>query len=146
MEKNKTNFMVVGGRDRDQYAEMPDLADLYAMAYKTINDLPEKFHEHTANLLVRVENFADPDILDQLNLQDKYDLLGLYRGTPLPQKNMHSSSAIPDVIFLYRCPIIRFARESDEKIDVLVHHVMIHEMGHHFGYNDYDMEWIVKNS
>lgn len=140
MPKKTPNLMLVGSRE--QCADLPDLADIYAMAYQTINGLSEKFQAHTSTLLVRVENFADKEILEQLNIKDKNDLLGLYRGTPVPQKNQNSTVTVPDVIFLYRCPIIRFARETHESIQKLVHHVMIHEMGHHFGYSDYDMEWI----
>lgn len=127
-------------RHRD--ADLPDLAEIYALAYRTINFLPHRFQEYTNNILVRVENFADQDVLDGLKLSDKYDLLGLYQGIPLPLKGTNPRLAIPDIIFLYRGPLIRFARENREPLPQLVHHVMIHEIGHHFGFSDFDMEWI----
>ncbi|MCE3231681.1 MAG: Zn-dependent protease [Alphaproteobacteria bacterium] len=127
---------------RHEDADLPDLAEVYALAYRTINSLPQRFQEYTNNILVRVENFAEQDVLDGLKLKDKYDLLGLYQGIPLPLKGTNDTLAIPDIIYLYRGPLIRFARENSETLPQLVHHVMIHEIGHHFGFSDFDMEWI----
>jgi predicted Zn-dependent protease with MMP-like domain len=127
---------------RHEDADLPDLAEIYALAYRTINSLPQRFQEYTNNILVRVENFAEQDVLDGLKLKDKYDLLGLYQGIPLPLKGTNDTLAIPDIIYLYRGPLIRFARENGETLPQLVHHVMIHEIGHHFGFSDFDMEWI----
>lgn len=121
---------------------LPDLTDIYELAYQVIEELPKKFRNFTSEIIIRVENFADEQTLASLKLKDKYDLLGLYRGVPLPLKGHGSVIAIPDTIFLYRCPIIRFAEENCEPINRLVKHVMIHEIGHHFGFSDFDMEWI----
>ncbi|MBX3458124.1 MAG: metallopeptidase family protein [Candidatus Paracaedibacteraceae bacterium] len=140
MTGKKTKLRVVGGRNT--MAEMPDLADLYTLAYKTLSSLPEKFKPFVKNLLVRIENFADDDTIKNLRLNDKYDLLGLYRGVPLPLKATPNSSNLPDIIYLYRCPLIKYASENSEKIEEIVHHVMIHEIGHHFGYSDNDTDWI----
>ncbi len=126
----------------DGLTSLPDLTDFYELAYKILEELPKKFRVFTQNMIVRVENFADEQTLESLNLRDKYDLLGLYRGIPLPMKSLTSIVSIPDTIFLYRCPLIRFSGENHESIDRLVHHVMIHEIGHHFGFSDFDMEWI----
>jgi hypothetical protein len=79
-----------------------------------------------------VENFADQETLDSLNIDNKYDLLGLYRGIPIPSKSKRSSD-LQDRIFLYRCPLIRYAREYEHDINTLTRHVLLHEMGHHFG-------------
>jgi predicted Zn-dependent protease with MMP-like domain len=127
---------------RFEDADLPDLAEIYALAYRTINFLPHRFQEYTHNILVRVENFADQDILDGLKLSDKYDLLGLYQGIPLPLKSSNEMIAIPDIIYLFRGPLIRFSRENREPLPQLVHHVMIHEIGHHFGFSDFDLDWI----
>jgi predicted Zn-dependent protease with MMP-like domain len=127
---------------RQEHADLPDLAEIYALAYQTINFLPERFQEYTHTILIRVENFAEQDVLEGLKLSDKYDLLGLYQGVPLPLKSANDPRTLPDVIFLYRCPLIRFSRENSESLEQLVHHVMIHEIGHHFGFSDLDMEWI----
>lgn len=126
----------------EDMADLPDLADIYNLAYGVIDGLPTRLQGLTKNLVVRVENFADEMTLDTINLDDKYDLLGLYRGVPLPLKGVNDSMAMPDVIFLYRGPLIRFARENGETLPNLVYHVMIHEIGHHFGYSDHDLDWI----
>lgn len=138
--KKKTTKPVPLQRHED--ADLPDLAEIYALAYRTMNVLPHRFQEYTNNILVRVENFADQDVLDGLKLSDKYDLLGLYQGIPLPLKGKNNALAVPDIIFLYRGPLIRFARENGDPLPQLIHHVMIHEVGHHFGFSDFDMEWI----
>jgi len=121
-------------------SDLPDLADVYSLAYKTIDTLPERFQPYLKSLLIRVENFADEKTLEGLSLTDRYDLLGLYKGIPLPFKTSNSSLVLPDIIFLYRCPLIRFARENEEDLAILVQHVTIHEIGHHFGFSDFDME------
>lgn len=136
------NLHIVGGRNVSP--DMPDLADLYTMAYKTLSGLPEKFKPFTKNILVRVENYAGHETLENLNLSDKNDLLGLYRGIPLPLKGSPTNAKLPDIIFLFRCPLIKYAKDNQEPIDQLVHNVMLHEIGHHFGYDDVDAEWISK--
>jgi predicted Zn-dependent protease with MMP-like domain len=121
---------------------MPGLTEIYELSYSVLDNLPKKFRAQTEQIIIRAENFADADTLKGLHLKDKYDLLGLYRGVPIPYKNLHSVVTIPDTIFIYRCPIIRFAEENSHSIERIVHHVMIHEIGHHFGYSDCDIEWI----
>lgn len=121
---------------------LPDLTDIYELAYHVLEDLPRKFRSYTQDIMIRVENFADEQTLNSLKLGDKYDLLGLYRGVPLPLKAAGSVVSVPDTIFLYRCPLVRFAEDNHESIQRLVQHVMIHEIGHHFGFSDFDMEWI----
>ncbi|MBW8310296.1 MAG: metallopeptidase family protein [Candidatus Paracaedibacteraceae bacterium] len=142
MAGKKVKLSIVTGRN--ETAEMPDLADLYTMAYKTLASLPDKFKPFIKNLLVRVENFADEETIKNLRLADKYDLLGLYRGVPLPLKATPAAGNLPDIIYLYRCPLIKYATENREKVEEIVHHVMIHEIGHHFGYNDNDVDWLSK--
>ena len=141
--KNKLTNPIQASRHED--ADLPDLAEIYALAYRTINFLPHRFQGYINNILVRVENFADEDILDGLKLTDKYDLLGLYQGIPLPLKGSNDTLAVPDIIYLFRGPLIRFARDNSETLPELVHHVMIHEIGHHFGFSDFDMDWIENN-
>lgn len=140
MVGKKTKLKIVPMRN--QYSEMPDLADIYAIAYRTLGDLPDKYKPYTQNLIVRVENYPSHDILNNLKLPDKNDLLGLYRGVPLPLKVSPTNSKLPDIIHLYRCPLIKYATDNHQSIDELVHHVMIHEIGHHFGYTESDSEWL----
>jgi predicted Zn-dependent protease with MMP-like domain len=77
-------------------------------------------------------------------LTDKNDLLGLYRGIPLPMKTASTDSKLPDMIFLYRCPLIKYAKDNEEPIQDLIYHVMIHEIGHHFGHDELDSDWASK--
>lgn len=121
---------------------LPDLTDIYELGYKVLENLPQKFHTFTHHIMVRVENFADEKTLQSLALKDKYDLLGLYRGIPLPMKNKSSFVSVPDTIFLYRCALVRFAEDHSETLEHLVQHVMLHEIGHHFGFSDFDMAWL----
>lgn len=121
--------------------DLPDITDFYVFAQKTLESLPEKFKETTKSLVVRVENYANYETLLSLKLSDKYDLLGLYRGIPVPTKTTKAAFLMPDIIYLYRCPLIRYSLENKEALESLVHHVMIHEIGHHFGFNDYDLSW-----
>lgn len=121
---------------------LPDLTDIYELGYKVLETLPKKFHIFTQHIMVRVENFADEKTLQSLTLKDKYDLLGLYRGIPLPMKNKSSFVSVPDTIFLYRCALVRFSEDHNETLESLVQHVMLHEIGHHFGFSDFDMAWL----
>ena len=122
--------------------DLPDLTDIYNLAYAVVDGLPQQLQSLTKNLIIRIENFADEQTLQSLNITDKYDLLGLYRGVPLPLKSLHDNAILPDIIFLYRGPLIRFARDNGETLSKLVYHVVIHEIGHHFGYSDQDMDWL----
>jgi predicted Zn-dependent protease with MMP-like domain len=138
MTTHKTPLKIVGARNTS--AEIPDLADIYSMGYKALTDLPKKYQPFLKSLVVRVENFPNANTLQNLQLSDRYDLLGLYKGTPLPQKTLNNTTNVPDIIYLYRCPLIRYARENREPVDVLVNHIMIHEIGHHFGFTDEEMD------
>ncbi len=138
MTINKTPLKIVNVRNPS--AEIPDLADIYSMGYKALVDLPQKYQPFLKSLIVRVENFPDANTLQNLQLSDRYDLLGLYKGTPLPQKTLNNRVNVPDFIYLYRCPLIRYARENQEAVNILVNHVMIHEIGHHFGFTDEEMD------
>lgn len=140
MVEKKTKLKVVSLRN--DHSEMPDLAEIYAIAYGTLGSLPDKYKPYTQNLIVRVENYPGHDVLENLKLRDKNDLLGLYRGVPLPLKISPMNSKLPDIIHLYRCPLIKYAKENQQPINDLVHHVMIHEIGHHFGYAEADEEWL----
>lgn len=133
--------MVYPYKDRT-YPDLPDITDFYILAHETLCNLPQELQSKTDNLLVKVENFAEKETLFSLNIYDKYDLLGLYRGVPVSSKRKASKTQIHDTIFLYRCPLIRFARESREAIGQLVHNVIIHEVGHHLGFSDVDMDLI----
>ena len=90
--------------------------------------------------LFRVEDFPDQEICQDMELESPFDLLGLYQGVDLTQKSFADPSPDPDIIFLYRRPILDFWCETGESLEHLVRHVLIHEIGHHFGLSDDDMD------
>jgi predicted Zn-dependent protease with MMP-like domain len=104
--------------------------------------LPVEFREIAGNLVIQVTDFAGPDTLDHLEIDSPYGLLGLYHGVGLPFKSVHDIRHGPDMIFLYRLPILSFARSEGESVESVIRHVLIHEIGHHFGFSDEDMEAI----
>ncbi len=114
-------------------ADLPALIYLQQVAHETIELVPENMREKARKIKIVIENYADKETLKSLQIDDKYELLGLYRGTPIPIKNIFQDSSLPDYIFLYRCPIIRYSIENQQLIPTLIHQVMMHELGHHFG-------------
>jgi predicted Zn-dependent protease with MMP-like domain len=128
-------------RDEIDIVRMPAVAEIYDFAYQSLQKLPKSFRSHLKNFVIEVQNFADSNTLEELSMNDRYDLLGLYRGVPVPLKkkirpNQHH------VIYLYRCPLIRHAFENSEDVQSLVHHVLINEIGHHFGCTANEMAWM----
>ncbi len=124
---------------------MPAVAEIYDFAYESLQHLPKSFRTHLKNFVIEVKNFAEKDILEELAMKDRYDLLGLYRGIPVPLKKKTRNKQ-PDIIYLYRCPLIRHAVENQEDVKSLVHHVLINEIGHHFGCTAYEMAWMHQHS
>ncbi len=125
-------------RPKKSVVELPHIDTFYIIAQETLVGIPERFREMAKDIEIVIENFADSETLETLDIENKYDLLGLYRGVPYHSKSLTSLFTLPDKIFLYRCPLIRYARENKEDLNELVRHVLIHEMGHHFGCRDYD--------
>jgi len=115
----------------------PDAAEIEALARAALARLPEAFRVHLGDILVRVEDFADDAVLADLGLADPFDLTGLYEGVPLGDKHAAPSGTMPDRIRLFRRPILdEWAARGDESLEHLVAHVLIHEVGHHFGLSD----------
>ncbi len=116
------------------------------IAEQTWDSLPEEFREATGNLVMQVQDYADRGTLDVLGIDHPMGLLGLYHGIGLPFKSVLQSGDGPDMIFLYRLPILNYARETGENVDAVIRHVYIHEIGHHFGFSDADMEAIEQDA
>jgi predicted Zn-dependent protease with MMP-like domain len=113
-----------------------------AAAQAVWDGLPEQFRAALGNVTVRVADFADPETLDAMRIRDRYDLLGLYHGVGLPSKSVWDPASLPDRIFLYRMPILSYAGRNGEPVDRVIRHVLIHEIGHHFGFSDAGMAQI----
>lgn len=120
---------------------LPDIADIYSYAYKVIDELPVTLKNEAEKLVIRVENFAPVSLLSSLNLQNKYDLLGLYQGIPLHERDEDHLSILEnmDLIYLFRCPLIRYANENKEDVHPLIKHVILHEIAHHMGFNEIEL-------
>ena len=125
-----------------QTAEAPSLQDFEALATDAWNKLPAEFRNMARDLLIRVEDFATDDVLDELGIEDPYDLTGLYQGVSLDKQSVLDVARDPDMVFLYRRPILDEWAAGDEELGHLVAHVLVHEVGHHFGFSDDDMESI----
>lgn len=121
----------------------PTLGDLETIAHAAFAEIPEELRAYAADVIIRVDDFPDEETETEMGLESPFDLLGLYRGVSLP---MTSFSEAPrtdvDMIYLYRRPILDYWCESGEDLTSLVKHVLIHEIGHHFGFSDDDMERI----
>ncbi len=120
----------------------PGLDDLETIAQTAFAEIPQELRLHAADVLIRVEDFPDEEVEQDMELESPFDLLGLYRGVALPQAGFGDTlpKSQVDMIFLYRRPILDYWCETGEDLTSLVRHVLIHEIGHHFGFSDDDME------
>ena len=118
----------------------PTLADLDIMAQKALATIPQELMRHLGAVVIRIEEFPDEETEKEMGLESPFDLLGLYRGVALPHQSVSSPRAGIDMIFLYRRPILDYWVETSEDLYTIVRHVLIHEIGHHFGFSDEDME------
>lgn len=121
----------------------PSLDDFAALAEAAFARLPEGFRRMTGALVFRIDDFADDDTLDALEIEDPYDLTGLYHGVDLLRRSVLDPA--PDVsrVHLYRRPILdEWAARGDVSLSDLITHVLVHEIGHHFGLSDADIDAI----
>jgi predicted Zn-dependent protease with MMP-like domain len=123
-------------------AKAPDLADMEAMAHEMFAMLPEGFRKLCEGVIIRVDDFPTDEVLEELQAETEFDLLGLFQGVGLPFQSGEVSGQMPNMVWLYRRPILDYWAEHDETLGHIVRHVLIHEIGHHFGLSDDDMEAI----
>jgi predicted Zn-dependent protease with MMP-like domain len=122
-----------------QDARAPSLEEFEAMAADAWERLPAEYREKCGDLLIRIEDFATEEVLRSLGIDSPFDLMGLYHGVSLEQKSVMDLPRQPDMVFLYRRPILEEWAEGGEPLGTLVTHVLVHEIGHHFGFSDADM-------
>ncbi len=120
-------------------AKAPSLADFETLAQSAWNRLPAEFRDLAGDIIIRIEDFATDEALDALGIEDPFDLLGLYQGVSLDKKSVLDVPHEPDMVFLYRRPLLDEWANSGETLGDLITHVLIHEVGHHFGFSDDDM-------
>jgi predicted Zn-dependent protease with MMP-like domain len=117
----------------------PSLTDIKELAQRALDTIPHRLKRHLGPLLIRVEEFPDEETEEAMGLDSPFDILGLYRGVALPHKSVSDPRPNMDTVFLYRRPILDYWCETGEDLARLVRHVLIHEIGHHFGFSDEDM-------
>jgi predicted Zn-dependent protease with MMP-like domain len=120
----------------------PTLADIEALATRALETIPAEFKQHLGPLVIRVDEFPDEDTEEEMELDSPFDILGLYRGVALPHQSLSAPRTEIDMVFLYRRPILDYWCETGEDLAAVVRHVLIHEIGHHLGFSDDDMERI----
>ena len=117
------------------FGHPPSLAEMEAIAYQELVHIPEELRRHCAGLAIRVEDFAQDDVLADMGIESPFDLMGLYHGIPLTQRTTAYGGVLPDRITIYRLPISRRCRTLDEVVRQ-VQITVVHEVAHHFGIDD----------
>ena len=125
-----------------KYASAPTLADIEAIAAEAFATIPPALAQHVSDVAIHVVDFPDDATLEALDLESPFDLLGLYQGISLDQKSVADTLTDIDRIYLYRRPLLDYWCDTGEDLYRVVRHVLIHEIGHHFGFSDDDMEAI----
>ena len=123
-------------------APPPSLDEMKAIAEAALKTLPGELAGHVTGVVIRIADFPDPEIERDMGLESPFDLLGLYQGVSLDRKSVSDPTPEVDMIFLYRRPILDYWCETGEDLIHVIRHVLIHEIGHHFGLSDDDMERI----
>jgi predicted Zn-dependent protease with MMP-like domain len=122
------------------FGPAPSADEIEALARAALERLPPQFTAHLGELVLMVEEFADPELLAQMGIEDPFELTGVYEGLPLHEKSIHHSGQMPDRIRLFRQPILdEWVERGEETLEHLVAHVLVHEVGHHFGLSDETM-------
>ena len=122
-----------------RFDKAPSAEEIEAIARASLARLPEPFAEHLKDVVLLVEEFADEATLTDMGIDDPFELTGLYHGLPMSEKSVEHSGSLPDRITLYRRAILDEWAAEGESFEDLVHHILVHEVGHHFGLSDADM-------
>ena len=120
----------------------PTLAEFEAIAEAAYARLPANFRALCQDLVIRVDDFPTDEIVDAMKLDSEFDLLGLFQGVGLPFQSATMPQVLPNLIWLYRRPILDYWAEHNDTLGAIVTHVLVHEIGHHFGLSDDDMHAI----
>jgi predicted Zn-dependent protease with MMP-like domain len=127
-------------------AKAPSLDELEALAEEAYRRLPAKFRSLCEGLVIQVDDYPTVEVLDAMGIESELDLMGLFQGVGLPFRSESVSGQMPNMVWLYRVPILLYWVEHDETLAAIVTHVLVHEIGHHFGMSDEDMERIERTA
>ena len=120
-------------------AKAPSLTEMEAMAHEVFERLPENFRQLCEGVIIRIDDFPTDEVLDEMGAESEFDLLGLFQGIGLPFRSHEDVARLPNMVWLYRRPILDYWAEHDDTLGAIVTHVLVHEIGHHFGLSDDDM-------
>ena len=123
----------------ESFGNAPDAAAIERLAHIAMQRIPLRFREYLTDVIVQVEEFADDETLREMEVEDPWHLTGLYHGHPIGERSIWESGELPPKIILYRCPILSEWIETGVTLEDLVSHVVVHEVGHHFGLSDAEM-------
>jgi len=124
----------------------PSLDHLEVLAVAAFRRLPQRFRTLCEDLVIRVDDFPTDEVLDDLGVESEFDLLGLFHGIGVPFRSESAPVQMPNMIWLYRRPILDYWAEHDETLGKIIAHVLVHEIGHHFGLSDADMATIEESA
>ena len=126
-------------RPMRRFGTPPSAVEMEAIARRALDSLPEPFASHLRDVVLLVEDFADERTLKAMDIEEPFDLTGIYEGIPITERSVEHSGTMPDRIRLFRRPILDEWADGDDTLEHLVAHVLVHEVGHHFGLSDEDM-------
>ncbi len=139
--------MTAGVRSPFGALQAPALADIEALADAAFARLPATFRRLCEGLVIQVDDFPDDDTLEEMGAESEFDLLGLFRGRGLAHRGAaEESGELPNMIWLYRRPLLDYWCDGEDTLGDVVTHVLVHEIGHHFGLSDDDMEAIERKA
>ena len=117
----------------------PSLVEFEALAIEAFARLPARFRARCEGVVIRVEDYATEEVLDDMDIESELDLMGLFHGVGLPFRSESEPVQMPNMVWLYRVPILLYWSEHEETLGAVITHVLVHEIGHHFGLSDDDM-------
>lgn len=121
----------------------PSLDDIGELASQAFESLPDQFRKMAGDVTIHIHDFPDPEVLDELEIEDPFELTGLYQGPDLRRRSFFSTTPQQSMVFLYRRPILdEWCERGDVTLGEMITHVLVHEIGHHFGLSDEDIERI----
>lgn len=140
MQKNMDDTVTAAAAELNwRQASAPDLADFEAMTAEAFAGLPDEFRAMCGDVVILVEDFPDADVVRDMGLESEFDILGLYTGVALTHQESLGPPRLPNTVHIYRRPILDYWAEHEETLGWIVRHVLIHEIGHHFGLSDETM-------